>query len=583
MPLAAHIKLSVLVVAVAILLLAPDQAANRFREAAAFFAAGTTVAMLPAVILRRSVRNVTLWFFAALICVGTAWRLDQEDVTVEPPAALFEWTAPVYDARRGRLRPNYRHALGATARVTEVLRPGAYIVQLEVSGAYLSRKRDVWIRLGRWSERTAGLFRAHLQVNVYDLVPGCELGLHLSGRGRPEPLSDDGYHGYLRRLKQARATLRLSKRYHVREVDCSRPTLAGRLQQTLRENLERAGLDYRDPRHGTALGMLLGRSGYLQRQFKQGAAELGVLHLFAASGLHLGILYGCLYFPLGRLFGRKHPFALLLPLGPCGVYLYCLDFPVSLLRAYTLLSLHAFFHIVQRRLSSREYLLNAGVIVLLLSPRDFVSPGAALSFGAVAGILFFTRPLYDFALTRRSRRAGRGALVAFGAWLGAKAGRFAAAQAAVSSAASLFTNPVLILVFGAHAYLNLPANVLLVPVAALSLPLLVLGMIAAQCTEHAALVLWPALAALSVFVTLCAELGRLEVLLPPDDLRPALWVPLFLNALLIVALWMLRRTVRRDQEHGQSRRRWYARAVLVLLILLGPPGAWLVVIMSFLR
>lgn len=577
MPQPAVVKLTVLATAVAILILVPDEAADRFHAAAVLFAAGTACAALVALVLRRGLHHVTVWVFAALICIGAAWQLDREPRPEEPPNALFDWTAPVYDARRRQMRPNYRHALSATARVTEVLRPGSYIVQLEVSGAYLSRRRDSWTRLVAWSERTAAKFPAHVQMNAYDPVPGCELELWLFGRGRPERLNDGGYHEYLRRYKQVRATLRLSKRYHLRSVDCSRPDLSGLLQQRLRESLERAGLDHRDPRYGTALGMLLGRSGYLSRDFKQGAAELGVLHLFAASGLHLGILYGCLYFPLGRIFGRKHPLALLLPLLPCGVYLYCLGFPVSLLRAYTLLSLHAMFCIFPRRLSSREYLLNAGCIVLLLSPREFVSPGAALSFGAVAGILFFARPLYDFALRGRGGSAG-GVWRAFGAWVAGKAGRFLAAQAAVSSAASLFTNPVLILAFGAHAYLNLPANVVLVPVAALSLPLLVFGMLAAQCTEHAAIVLWPALAALSVFVTLCEEFGRLEMLLPPPELRPSLRVPLTLNFCLIVAVWMLRRTIQRRAQHANTLRKWTARAVLLLLFLLGPAGAWLVVL-----
>lgn len=84
------------------------------------------------------------------------------------------------------------------------------------------------------------------------------------------------------------------------------------------------------------MGFVTGSTKEIPGSFKDIAKESGILHLFAASGLHLGIFIGSLQF-LGNLCFRKRKWiSLILSLGVGFLYLAALDFPVSFLRSLPL-------------------------------------------------------------------------------------------------------------------------------------------------------------------------------------------------------------------------------------------------------
>lgn len=364
-----------------------------------------------------------------------------------------------------KLRPRYDRAVRIRLRVERVRREGHYEAALRgVAREWrvLPRYRSKQARRGparfrmSYDRATLGVLaspaiRVLLKINRYDLVAGCELDARLYGRAGLQDLPEGAYGRYLAGRGMV-ARLQLSRRYHLIGVDCSRATAGGRLHAALRTILQkRAGLDYRDARYGIVLGLLLGNQGFLQRDVKERARRLGVAHLFAASGLHLGIFYACLYWPLGRIFGRRDPRALFLPLAPCLLYLLALDAPVSLLRAFCFLSSHALGSLCHRHVPVRELLVNTALLILVLAPAEFFRIGTALSFGAVGGILYFARALGKslFAGSRfRSLRA----------------------HASVSLAAGICTVPLIVLFFEQHPALSLPANLLLVPLVGVLLP-----------------------------------------------------------------------------------------------------------------
>lgn len=434
-----------------------------------------------------------------------------------------------------------------------------------------------------------------LRVNQYDLVAGCELEVVLSGRGRLQALPENGYGRYLvGRGIQAR--LKLSRRYHVIATDCSRATMGGQMHATLRAVLiQFADLDYQDPRYGVVLGLVLGNSGFLQRDLKSQARRLGILHLFAASGLHMGIFYACLYWPLTRWFGKRDPRALFAPLVMCLIYLLALDVPVSLLRAFCFLTSHAAQSLFHRHVPIRELLVNTALAVLVLAPHEFYQIGTALSFGAVGGILYFSRILRQTIFT--SRR-----------W------KLAGDHAAISLAAGVCTVPLIVVFFEQHPALSLPANVLLVPLVGVLLPLIVAtlfctiliahlpGSIAsidltAAPTDIIALSLsdafstwiwWPLLSGLDGFLILTEILAYIDDSLIPRALRDAggwrCWsnvrvLPLAANLLIMGSAFWLRCKQVRAKRGGRlldSRRtRLVQFWVWSGVALLGPPGAWL--------
>ncbi len=391
-------------------------------------------------------------------------------------------------------------------------------------------------------------FVGALQINDYELDPGCVLELRLSGRAAPERPGDSGFDRYLAR-KHAQTRVRVSVRYHRLQTDCSALDLRGRFQREVRERLKRYGRPER-AELGAALGFLLGRAGYMDRDLKREATQLGILHLFAASGLHLAIFYACFLAPLAHIFGRRHPAALLPGLLPCFAYLYLLGFPVSLLRAFLFICLHALKSLMHRRLGARETLLNAGIGTLLITPEEFASISALLSFGAVAGILYYNESIQSKTL-----------------WQGRGWRRWLAGQLSITIAASLFTIPALILAFQTHAWFSLPANLLLVPLTGLLLPLLYLSLalsFAPFPPDIMELIFFPAMRLLEVFTYLTRQLAAYDFSSP----ALGLWAPFLANIALWLALIVL--GSRRFGLRAKLRARRVARAALLAL---GPAGA----------
>jgi ComEC/Rec2-related protein len=501
-------------------------------------------------------------------------------------------------------RRRYDRAVRVTLSIQRVQREGRYEALLKtVAGEVRVGRRDHTgkyrssYRL-RYDRRSLELIESPtlvvlLKVNRYDLVAGCELDARLAGRAQLRALPENGYGRYLAG-RGVEARLQLSKRYHVLGVDCSRATMGGRLHAGLRDMLRgSAGIDYTDPRYGVVLGLLLGNSGFLQRDMKERARNLGVAHLFAASGLHLGIFYACLYWPLRRLFGKRDPRALFAPLVPCLLYLLALDTPVSLLRAFCFLTSHAVQSLVHRHVPVRELLVNTALIVLALAPGDFFQIGTALSFGAVGGILYFSRIL-------------KTTLFAAPIWTAA------GPHAAVSLAAGVCTVPLIVLFFEQHPALSLPANLLLVPLIGVLLPLIagacaltafgvgalgpLLFVLAgssgpASSTEllrmYGACLWWPVLAGLDLFLILTEILAYLDGCLIPRDLRDAGgWLvggvrilPLVADLFVIAGALALRRRQLQAKRLGRPFDPRDMRAARVTIatgiVSLGPPGAWL--------
>ena len=140
------------------------------------------------------------------------------------------------------------------------------------------------------------------------------------------------------------------------------------------------------------------------------------------------------------------------------------------------------------------------------------------------------------------------------------------AQTAVSTAAGLLTIPVLAFAFGHYAWWSLPANLLLVPLVGVLLPLYYAGLAVAWLSGWS-FALWPAWWGLSLFALLSDSLAALRALMPETSL---LWPPLFLNFALLALLVCERRRPREESPPAGRR-----LAVWIGIALLGPAGSLL--------
>lgn len=120
--------------------------------------------------------------------------------------------------------------------------------------------------------------------------------------------------------------------------------------------------------------------------------DMGLMHLFAVSGLNVALLFALLYLPF-RLVGIPSVGALL-GFAVATAFLLLLDFPVPLFRAWLFLAIGALARLLDRRLDPWTLLFLTALLVEALFPLSTFTVSFILSFGITAAILLFYQPLY---------------------------------------------------------------------------------------------------------------------------------------------------------------------------------------------
>ncbi len=226
------------------------------------------------------------------------------------------------------------------------------------------------------------------------------------------------------------------------------------IRKKIELSLEKGGLVGESK--GIALGLLLGDSSYLSFGLKNRARESGILHIFAASGLHIGILVGFVHTLCSFIKVLPRYLIKLIPLGISLVYLWILSFPVSLTRAFFFLFCISFASLLYRKIPKMDLLLVSAFCILLLNREEFLSISFLLSFGAVAGILF-TKNIFDKLI--------------FGEIKG-----WFVDLITISLSASVGTFPILVYYFKSYSFGSIFINLMIVTLTGLLLPFLYLGL-----------------------------------------------------------------------------------------------------------
>ncbi|TGK85205.1 ComEC/Rec2 family competence protein [Leptospira bourretii] len=245
------------------------------------------------------------------------------------------------------------------------------------------------------------------------------------------------------------------------------------------------------------MGFVTGSTKEIPGDFKDLAKESGILHLFAASGLHLGIFIGSLQY-LGNLcFSKRKWISLFLSLSLGFLYLAALDFPVSFLRAYLFVFLTLTASLFYRKIGPSDLLLFSSACIAFFLFYDFLSIGFLLSFGAVFGI-FFLKPNLDKLIFPDSKS-------------------FLKENLHLTIACSLCSFPILVYYFRSFSFGGIGINFLLVPMAGILLPTLYItlflqSLVPSFLLEPLTSWIWiPASFELSIFLKLFhwfSDLGR---------------------------------------------------------------------------
>lgn len=201
--------------------------------------------------------------------------------------------------------------------------------------------------------------------------------------------------------------------------------------------------------HSLIAAFLLGDTETMQAKTLAAFRDMGLMHLFAVSGLNVALLFALLYVPF-RYAGVAWLGALL-GFAVATSFLLLLDFPVPLFRAWLFLAISAVARLLDRRITAWTLLFLTALIVETLFPLSTFSISFILSFGITAAILLFYAPLH-FCFNGESRLR-----------------KIVAAHIALTLAAGLPAFVLGYLLFGTAQVLALLYNLLLVPFSGLYL------------------------------------------------------------------------------------------------------------------
>ena len=225
------------------------------------------------------------------------------------------------------------------------------------------------------------------------------------------------------------------------------------------------GLDGQNAVQAVIAGITLGAREDAAEDFVPAFRQTGTLHLFAVSGLHVG-MFGLLLWltlrPLGL--NRRQAILVIIPL----LFFYSLvtGAKPSSLRAATMISLALGAFLLDRAPTPANSLAAAALLLLGFDTNQLFQPGFQLSFCVVSAIILLAPPLDAWLAARwRPDPFLPRQLYSWIRRVQSKVGRFAAAALAVSATSWLGSLPLTIGLFHLVPVLAIPVNMLAVPLA----------------------------------------------------------------------------------------------------------------------
>ena len=176
----------------------------------------------------------------------------------------------------------------------------------------------------------------------------------------------------------------------------------------------------------------LGESNKLEEELKEQMKTLGIIHVTAISGFHIGIIYG----GLSAIFGSF--------IGVLGitVYIMIVGIKASVFRAYLMIMVGIIGKKLYRNDNGVATICLSAIFIIFLRPYYIVDIGFALSFLAILGIVMFSKKIMRMMYMLP---------------------KYLNKSVSVAVAAQVFTVPYMIIVFKEINICFLIGNIFLIP------------------------------------------------------------------------------------------------------------------------
>lgn len=214
------------------------------------------------------------------------------------------------------------------------------------------------------------------------------------------------------------------------------------LRDALKRGMNDSDGTYTDE-FAVSYAMLLGNSDYVSEETLSSFHSAGLAHVFAVSGLHIGVLAVAVFFVLKKL-RVNDKIAFFIAFAVCLFYAGVCGFSASSLRAalmFAVLNIAKRFGFKYDGISS---IFFAAVIILLISPAQLFCAGFQLSFAVVFTIIVLLNPMKRL-FKKLPEKLGT--------------------ALALSLSAEIGGLPVMLLNFGNFPMLSVFINILFIPLA----------------------------------------------------------------------------------------------------------------------
>ncbi len=163
-----------------------------------------------------------------------------------------------------------------------------------------------------------------------------------------------------------------------------------KIRASFRDNVESIFDRYLDKDNSDLIkGIVLGDATYLDEEYLKAYRDIGLGHILAVSGLHIGIIAGAMVFFLSRI-GINRKWNVFLTISMIWIYGYLIGFPASILRANIMFSMLFIAGVIAEPYDSINALFLSFWILLVFNPLSIFSVGFQLSYAATFSILYFS-------------------------------------------------------------------------------------------------------------------------------------------------------------------------------------------------
>jgi competence protein ComEC len=280
------------------------------------------------------------------------------------------------------------------------------------------------------------------------------------------------------------------------------------------------------PQSDFATALLTGNRETIPKEVMESFKRSGTLHILAVSGLHVGFISLLILFVLKSF---RVPNTIVYIVIGCVTIFYMVfigDAP-SVRRASLMVLCGTFVFLFDRDRDFVNILAIVFIVLWAANPLVIMNPGFLLSFAATFGIIFLVPHLVP--------------------WMKKALPSFVASSVAASVGVQVYILPVMLSFFGSFPYVNILANIPIVPLAGLSLAL-----------EISYLFLYPVFLPLAVIIsesnlfviTLILRTAALFSKAPPLTVErfPPVLIPLYFVGVTVLLLFLFKLLKEEEQE-----------------------------------